>query len=260
MGIRPVRGRMCPGSEEGETGMKKLGVIGGLGPMATALFMQMVTEMTEAEVDQEHIEMLIHSCPHIADRTAYILDHTKTDPKPEMIRVGQGLAAQGAELIAIPCITANYFYTELEEGIHIPIINAIKETHRYLTERGIRSVGLMATSGTIECGLFQKEFLSSDCSLVIPSPERQQEVMHLIYKNVKANRPPQMELFGRVSEELRAGGAEVILLGCTELSVIREDHGIGGGYLDVMQLMAKCAVEACGRLKQEYQELITGDR
>ena len=246
MGIRPVRGRMCPGSEEGETGMKKLGVIGGLGPMATALFMQMVTEMTEAEVDQEHIEMLIHSCPHIADRTAYILDHTKTDPKPEMIRVGQGLAAQGAELIAIPCITANYFYTELEEGIHIPIINAIKETHRYLTERGIRSVGLMATSGTIESGLFQKE--------------RQQEVMHLIYKNVKANRPPQMELFGRVSEELRAGGAEVILLGCTELSVIREDHGIGGGYLDVMQLMAKCAVEACGRLKQEYQELITGDR
>lgn len=240
--------------------MKKLGVIGGLGPMATALFMQMVTEMTDAEVDQEHIEMLIHSCPQIPDRTSYILDHAKADPKPEMIRVGQGLAAQGADLIAIPCITANYFYTELEEGIRIPIINAIQETHRYLTERNIHSVGLMATSGTVESGLFQKEFLSPDSRLIVPSKERQQEVMHLIYKNVKANRPPQMELFERISEELRAGGAEVILLGCTELSVIREDYEIGSGYLDVMQLMAKCAVEACGRLKQGYQELITRTR
>lgn len=240
--------------------MKKLGVIGGLGPMATALFMQMVTEMTDAEVDQEHIEMLIHSCPQIPDRTSYILDHAKADPKPEMIRVGQGLAAQGADLIAIPCITANYFYTELEEGIRIPIINAIQETHRYLTERNIHSVGLMATSGTVESGLFQKEFLSPDSRLIVPSKERQQEVMHLIYKNVKANRPPQMELFERISEELRAGGAEVILLGCTELSVIREDYEIGSGYLDVMQLMAKCAVEACGHLKKEYQELITRTR
>lgn len=240
--------------------MKKLGVIGGLGPMATALFMQMVTEMTEAEVDQEHIEMLIHSCPQIADRTSYILDHTKEDPKPDMIRIGQNLAAQGADLIAIPCITANYFYEELEEGIRIPIINAIEETHTYLLERGIHSVGLMATSGTIESGLFQKAFASSDCGLLLPSKERQRDVMHLIYKNVKANRPPQMELFEGISAELRAEGAEVILLGCTELSVIRENYEIGGGYLDVMQLMAKCAVETCGSLKEEYRELITGSR
>ncbi len=240
--------------------MKKLGVIGGLGPMATALFMQMVTEMTEAEVDQEHIEMLIHSCPQIPDRTSFILDHTKEDPKPEMIRIGRSLVMQGAELIAIPCITANYFYSELEEGICVPIINAIEETHTYLTARKIHSVGLMATSGTIESGLFQNAFASSECTLVLPSGERQQEVMHLIYKNVKANRPPQMELFKRVSNELRTNGAEVILLGCTELSVIRENHEIGSGYLDVMQVMAKCAVEFCGRLKASYEELITGGR
>ena len=76
--------------------------------MATALFMQMVTEMTEAHVDQEHIEMLIHSCPQIPDRTSFILDHTKADPKPEMIRVGRNLAEQGVDLIAVPCITSRY--------------------------------------------------------------------------------------------------------------------------------------------------------
>ena len=238
--------------------MKKLGVIGGLGPMATALFMQMVTEMTEAHVDQEHIEMLIHSCPQIPDRTSFILDHTKADPKPEMIRVGRNLAEQGVDLIAVPCITSNYFYKELTEGIPVPVIHTIRETYRYLLERGIRTAGLMATSGTIESGLFQKAFASSECRLVLPSDDRQKDVMHLIYQNIKAGRPPEMERFQRVSEELRAGGAEVILLGCTELSVIRENHEIGKGYLDVMQLMARCAVKAYGRLKEEYRELIEG--
>lgn len=240
--------------------MKKLGVIGGLGPMATALFMQMVTEMTEADVDQEHIEMLIHSCPQIPDRTSFILDHTKEDPKPEMIRVGQGLAAQGVDLIAIPCITSNYFYRELTEQIPVPIIHTIQETKEYLLERGVRTAGLMATSGTVESGLFQRAFASAGCRLLLPSRRRQEDVMHLIYENIKANRPPEMELFDRVSEELKTQGAEVILLGCTELSVIREHYGIGSGYLDVMQLMAKCAVEACGHLKEEYRELISRER
>ena len=82
--------------------------------------------------------------------------------------------------------------------------------------------------------------------------------MHLIYNNIKANKPAEMARFAAVSEELREQGAEVIILGCTELSVLHKYHEIGAGYLDAMQLMAKCAVESCGRLKIEYQELITG--
>ncbi len=240
--------------------MRKLGVIGGLGPMATALFMQMVTQMTKAQTDQEHIEMLIHSCPQIADRTSFILDHTKADPRPDLIRIGQELSAQGAELIAIPCITSNYFYRELTEGIPVPIINMIRETRMYLLERGIHAAGLMATSGTLASGLFQEAFASSDCRLLLPSEEKQQQIMHLIYHNVKAGRPPQMELFNGASEELKRGGAEVILLGCTELSVIHGNYEIGGGYLDLIQLMAKRAVEVCGELKKEYRELITESR
>lgn len=240
--------------------MKKLGVIGGLGPMATALFMQMVTEMTDADVDQEHIEMLIHSCPQIPDRTSFILDHTREDPRPEMIRIGRNLAKQGVDLIAVPCITSNYFYKELTEAIQVPVINIIQETCSYLEERGIHTAGLMATSGTIESGLFQERFAASGCRLALPSEERQRQVMHLIYKNVKANRAPEMKFFTEVSEELKTNGAEVILLGCTELSVIHRNHEIGSGYLDIMQLMAKCAVEACGNLKDGYRELITGSR
>lgn len=237
--------------------MRKLGVIGGLGPMATALFMKMVIEMTDAAVDQEHIEMIIYNCPQIPDRTRFILGQSSCDPAPEMIEIGKKLAEQGAELIAIPCITANYFYERLSSEIHAKIIDIIDEIHAYLIKRNIRCAGLMATSGTIESRLFQRIFEGHDCKLVIPSGERQRDVMHVIYENVKANRPVEMERFREVSKELREAGAEVIILGCTELSVVRENYPIGAGFLDAMQLMAKCAVESCGQLKEEYRELIT---
>jgi aspartate racemase len=82
--------------------------------------------------------------------------------------------------------------------------------------------------------------------------------MHLIYQNVKANKKVEMDRFEAVSRELKEAGAQVIILGCTELSVLHRDCEIGSGYLDVMQLMAKDVVELCGKLKEEYQELITG--
>lgn len=222
--------------------------------MATALFMKMVIEMTDAENDQEHIEMIIYNCPQIPDRTDYILGKSTQNPAPGMLALGRKLAEEGAGLIAIPCVTANYFYAELAAGIHAPIINIIQETCSWLAQRNIRCAGLMATSGTIASGLFQKAFADAGCALVLPEEEEQKDVMHVIYENVKANRPVEMQRFGRVAEHLRNAGAEVIILGCTELSVVRETCNIGDGYLDLLRLMAKCAVERCGKLKGEYAE------
>ena len=89
--------------------MKILGVIGGLGPMATAYFVQLVTQMTDAVTDQEHIEMIIHSKPSIPDRTKYILGLSKDNPLPLLLSVEDSLIEQGANIIAIPCITAHFF-------------------------------------------------------------------------------------------------------------------------------------------------------
>lgn len=239
--------------------MKILGVIGGLGPMATAFFMQMVTEMTDAAADQEHIEMLIYSCPKIPDRTGYILGESRENPAPKMIEIGRLLAEQKAEVIAVPCITAHYFYRELALAIPVPLINTIEEIRDYLIKRGVRSAGLMATTGTVRSGLFQKAFEDSGCALVLPEEKEQEDVMYLIYQNIKASKPVDLNRFFGVSRELRAKGAEVIILGCTELSVIRRDFDIGAGYLDAMQLLAKCAVERCGKLKESCRELITGE-
>lgn len=236
---------------------KKLGVIGGLGPMATAVFLQMVVEMTDADVDQEHIEMLIHHYPQIPDRTSYILGKSAENPAVEMNKTAKALEKQGADLIAIPCITALYFYDELTVNVSVPIINTIEEIVTYLKARNIHAVGLMATDGTIESGLFQKAFFNTGCRLLLPSEERQRDIMHLIYQNIKANKEAEMYRFWAAVDELKRDGAEVIILGCTELSVLHKKYEIGEGFLDAMQLIAKCAVESCGRLRKEYREIIT---
>ncbi len=235
-----------------------LGVIGGLGPIATAHFMELVTRMTDAQTDQQHLEMLVYSVPSIPDRTGYILDPSKASPLPAMIRIGKQLTAQGVGCIAIPCVTAHYFHTELSQQISVPIIHAIEETVGHLKAHGVQRVGIMATDGTIASGLFQRELESQGMEAIVPSPARQADVMGLIYDDIKANRPADMARFGAVSQQLRRSGTQAIILGCTELSLIKRDEDIGPGFIDALEILAQQSVLRCGgKLKQEYECLIS---
>ena len=107
--------------------MKTLGVIGGIGPLATAYFMELLVNITEAHEDQEHIDTIIYSRPSIPDRTSYILKKSKESPVNMMVDIGKRLQEQGASFITIPCITAHSFYKEIAEEIEVPIINALEE-------------------------------------------------------------------------------------------------------------------------------------
>ena len=235
-----------------------LGVIGGLGPIATAHFMELIIRMTDAQTDQEHLDMIIYNRPSNPDRTGYILDPTKPNPLPEMVRVGNALARQGAQLIAIPCMTAHYFHRELTRYIEAPIVHAIHETAVHLKKHGITRAGIMATDGTIRSKLFQQELQKHGILPVIPGPEGQKCVMRVIYDDIKANRPVEMDKFDRAAWELRDAGAQAIILGCTELSLVKRDYPIGAGYLDAMEVLAQtCVVRCGGKLKEEYQELIS---
>ncbi len=237
---------------------KTLGVIGGLGPIATAHFMELIIRMTEADTDQEHLDMIIYNHPSIPDRTGYILDPSRPSPLPEMVRIGNALSQQGADLIAIPCMTAHYFHRELSGQISAPIVHAIHETAVHLKMHGIERVGIMATDGTIQSGLFQRELKRHGIMPIVPGSSAQECVMHIIYDNIKANRPADMEAFDFVSRELWRGGAQAIILGCTELSLVKRDYPIGGGYLDAMEVLARRCVLACGgKLKPEYDNLIS---
>lgn len=235
-----------------------LGVIGGLGPMATAYFLELVIKMTDAHCDFEHVEMIIHSCPSIPDRTNYILDKCNDDPITPMIRIGKQLVQQGANYIAIPCITAHCFHEKLIDEIKVPIIHIVKETALHLKDKGVETVGIAATDGAIATKLFQNELAAVGINTVIPSTKNQRYVTDLIYGNVKAGQPIEMDKFAIVSDELRKKGSEVIILGCTELSLIKRDFNIGSGYIDAMEVLAKASILSCqGLLKNQYHDLIT---
>lgn len=239
-------------------GKKVLGVIGGMGPIATSHFMELVIKMTDAQTDQEHLDMIIYNIPSIPDRTAYIIDHEKKNPLPVIVDIAQKLEEQGVEFLAMPCCTAHYFQDDLEKSLHKPFVNIIRATVNYLKERGITKVGIMATDGTIRTGLFNRELEVNGMQAIIPSPERQKDVMYIIYDNVKANQPADMMRFKRVGDELKANGAEAIILGCTELSLVKRDNNIGAGFIDAMEVLAQKSLISCGStLKPEYEELIS---
>ena len=225
---------------------KKLGVIGGIGPAATAYFYELLTKMADVGSDQEHPETLIISRPSIPDRSAYILGRSAESPIPPIIGAGRELVRMGVDIIAIPCVTSHSFFTELTAGVGAPIINMIEETAGLLASSGVKCAGLMATDGTITSGLFSEALQERGVRTVIPSAEMQAVVMDLIYNSVKANKPVDISRFIAASDKLRANGAEAIVLACTELSLIKRDFALSGDYVDTLEVLARRALELCG--------------
>ena len=231
---------------------QKLGIIGGLGPMASAQFLELLTDKTDAATDQEHIEVFLYSRPQTPDRTAFLLGHSQESPYPVLLDSGRKLEAMGCGVLVMPCMTAYSFYPQLKSDLRARLINPITESAAVLKRRGMQKVGIMATSGTLQVGTFQQALTDCGITPIVPDAANQAEVMSIIYDDVKSGRPADMERFHSVAHSMRAKGAECVILGCTELSVIRQTQKIGAGFLDAMVVLAECAIEACGyRVKPE---------
>ena len=225
--------------------------------MATAYLLQLIVDMTDAATDQEHLDAIIFNRPTVPDRTAYILDNTKPSPVPPMIDMAQKLERLGVCAIGTPCVTAHSFHEELQGSVNVPFIHMVQETAAYLKAAGCKKAGIMATTGTVRMGLFQTALTENDLEYALPNDEMQQNVMSLIYDNVKAGLPADMEKFRAVSDYLRKEGCDAIILGCTELSIIKRDNDIGSGYLDALEVLALTAILTCGKkVKPEYNSLL----
>ena len=236
---------------------KKLGIIGGLGPLATAYFMRRIIEMTDAATDQDNIEMVIYNVPSIPDRTGFILGTNPENPLPKIVELANKLEKETVDYIAMPCITAHYFHDQLADAVIVPVSNGIRETALYLSERKISKVGIMATDGTATMHLFDSVFKDYDIKCIYPDTECQKLVMSIIYDDVKAGKPVNMDEFHLIKSQLVDKGAQVILLGCTELSIVKRDNEVGGQVLDILDVLAQDCVKKCASLRPEYEELIT---
>ena len=224
-----------------------LGILGGLGPMATVYFYEMLTEHTEASTDQEHIDILISSRATTPDRTAFILGKSKDNPLPVMIEEAKRLTAAGADVLVLPCNTAHYFYDALSQETGAPIINIITETVSFCREQGMKTVGLLATEGTVSSGAYHQRCEACGLKTVTPRPSSQKLINEIIYGEIKRGTPPDMENFGRVAYELREKGCDTLILGCTELSLLKKSGHLGKYYTDSLEILAAATIRHCGK-------------
>lgn len=222
---------------------KTIGIIGGMGPMATVDLFKKIIDNTPATCDNDHFHVCIDSNTSIPDRTAAILLGGK-DPVPEMVRSAILLEAMGADLLVMPCNTAHFFYDRVAAMTHVPIINMLEETALEVVRQNISCVGLLATDGTIQSGLYDRVLKSHGIRVLYPSKECQKHVMDIIYLGVKAsNYGIDLTDFYQTIDELEQAGAQTLILGCTELPVAFSMFSINRRHIDPTLVLAKCAIK-----------------
>ncbi|HMM22054.1 MAG TPA: amino acid racemase [Selenomonadales bacterium] len=221
---------------------KAIGIIGGMGSLATCDLFRKIIEMTDAKTDQEHIRICIDCNTNIPDRTKAILGKGE-NPVPEIVRSGIRLQSMGADVLVMPCNTAHYFYDKLTPFFDIPLLNMLQETAREIQKRGIRKIGLLATDGTVKSRVYHTALAAAGIDLVVPSPVGQTSVMDVIYNGIKAsNRNIGLKALYETIDGLLAQGAESLVLGCTELPVAFELFHIDRPAIDPTAVLAAAAI------------------
>ncbi len=204
---------------------KLIGILGGMGPLATMHFFKLIIEKTPAKRDQEHIPLLILNNPEIPDRTSAIL-YGKESPLKDLISSAKLLENCGAKAIFIPCITAHYFINEIKKSVSIKVFDLIETSIKHIKEKFPYSkrIGIIATDGTIKTGIIENYFKNEKLLAIYPDSEYQNLAMETIY-SIKAGKTSGIS-FQPVVKNLKEKGAEVIFAGCTEVSIFLSGENI----------------------------------
>ena len=225
-----------------------VGVLGGLGPAATVLFMRRLVELTDAPRDQDHVDLLVWQHGSIPDRSAFLLGHGES-PEPVLVADAVALERAGARFIAIPCNTAVVWVEQMRAAVSIEVLDTVAETVDAARRAvpGLQRLGVLATDGTLLAGTYAAAAAAAGIDLITPAPEVQREVMSIVYDGVKAGEPVPRERFDAVVDHLRDQGAEAVSLGCTELSVLHGELGVDDiTIVDSIEALARRVVLRAG--------------
>ena len=219
-----------------------IGILGGMGPEATVELYRIIIEMTPAQKDQDHFRIFIDNNPKVPDRTAAIRGEGE-DVLPVLVDSGRTLQDAGADFLAIPCNTAHYWLEELQQSLSIPVIDMVGETALAVSRHtpSFKTVGLMATTGTVEVGLYQKALNENDIRVLLPDKEEQARIMEAIYK-VKAADYTGKENVVNIGNRLITQGADGIVLGCTEIPLLVNQNDFPCAVFNPLEILAKKAV------------------
>ncbi len=230
---------------------KTIGILGGMGPEATAYFFGLIIKNTAAGCDQEHIPIIIWNNPKIPPRTCAILGRGPT-PWPLLIEGVEILRKAGADFVVMPCITAHYFYPQIAAKSRLPVVSLIEESllHAKKNFPGLRRAGLIASTGTVESKLFHLSFGQRGMEVIAPTNKEQEKVMEAVFgeKGVKAGfttgRPRRLIL--GIARRLIARGAEAIIAGCTEIPLVLKETDLPVPFIEPMRIAALACIKKAG--------------
>jgi aspartate racemase len=235
---------------------KTIGILGGMGPEATAYFYEQIILQTRAEADQDHIKVIIYADPEIPPRTDAILGKGPS-PAPLLVEGFQRLKDAGADFAVMPCVTAHYFYPEVKDQVDIPFISLLDEAVEWATETvpGLRKAGLVASTGTLESKLFHDSFGKAGVEVIHPETDEQKQVMEAIFspEGIKAGfiKGFSKEIIVSIAKVLVARGADAVIAGCTEVPLVLKDRDIPVPLVEPLRIAARaCIIEAGYELRE----------
>jgi aspartate racemase len=227
-----------------------LGVLGGMGPLASAEFMRRLTLLTRAERDQDHIPAVLWSDPRVPDRTA--ARHGGADPLPALLRGISGLEAAGCGAIAIPCNTAHGWFDAMQARTRLPILHIVDAAADELARLGVRggAIGVMGTAGTLAMRLYQDRLAERGYDCLIPPDTEMSALVTPGIAAVKANRVADgYAPLADAARNLAARGARAVVLGCTEIPLaIAAGPPLPFAVADTLDSLARAAIRWAGRM------------
>lgn len=225
-----------------------VGVLGGLGPMASVYFYDMVVNMTDAKTDQEHVDMIITNRATTPDRTAFIVGSSDEDPSNILIDDATKLEKYGVDFIVMTCNTAHYFYEKIARSVNLPLVNIVEETIKHAKATNHKKLGILATTGNIKTSLYQNMCEKYDMKYLTLDENRQSKVMEIIYDDIKSGKPADMDKFNSIVDYLKENDCDGVILGCTELSILKNDNELDGNfYIDSLEVLARETIVRSGR-------------
>lgn len=230
--------------------MKKIGIIGGLGPSATHDLYGLIIQHTPAQKDQEHLRVIIDSHPQIPDRTAALL-HNGPSPIPQLTESLDLLEKAGAQIIGCPCNTAHIFLRQIKEQRDFPLVDMIEETIKTLTAKGITKAGLLSTSATAALGIYQQTGQQHGVTITTPDEEGIKKSMQAIYgeQGIKAGAKYEKsaenkQLFLDSIKQFQEQGINHIIMGCTEIPLCLETTDTTAQLINPTEILAKALIKA----------------
>lgn len=215
------------------------GILGGMGPEATVDLMRRIIEHTPALDDFDHVRCIVDNNPKIPSRIKAIIDGNGENPGPYMADMARRLEAWGADFLVIPCNTAHYYYQDTAEAVTIPVIHLIDlVVEKVVIEYPGKKIGILASTTMLMTKLYETRFSAKGIDVIYPDKLMQDNLFEII-RRVKAGDTGEKVRsdFAKIGTHVTEKGAEVCILGCTELGIISENLPIH--YIDAADVLAQ---------------------